>query len=279
MKMLFIKKILVLFITSITFWGCQSSMKKFRIPQKAEINKEKKYEDCITYKHFLEYNKAKECVYESYECLGNGKGLYCVYSQCELKVDTIISIEFVSNPDYIKPPNDISITKWKKENYLYIAEGEFFVAKGHEHRTRFVLSYVFVEENFLHTDFVPVSFGPPTQWGYFAYWGFGEQRGILKNGFRSGEWKITGYETSSLTETITITPLYFKEICTYKQGKKNGRVYQYAKTDLNNLENWEQSPSKSINYENGIVEGWLYEYDSMGQKIDSTLYKNNEEVR
>jgi hypothetical protein len=101
MKMLPIKKLLILLITAITFWGCQSSMKKFRIPQKAEINKEKKYEDCVTYKYFLEYNKAKECVYESYECLGNGKGLYCVYSQCELKVDTIISIDFVSNPNYI----------------------------------------------------------------------------------------------------------------------------------------------------------------------------------
>jgi len=58
-----------------------------------------------------------------------------------------------------------------------------------------------------------------------------------------------------------------------------GVYYQYEKTDLNTLDNWEQSPSKSINYENGIVEGWLYEYDSMGQKIDSTLYKNNEAVR
>ncbi|MCH2045280.1 MAG: hypothetical protein MK212_14285 [Saprospiraceae bacterium] len=266
---------ILILITSLSLLSCNSTQKWMKGKDLVKT-KDQQYDDCSGYSAFWRHNRANECIYKQYSCLGNGKGVFCAFSKCQAKIDTIIYVEFITNSNYKKPPKKLHYVDWKKENYPYIADGKSFWAKGHNDRVTHMPYLFWIEEDaeFIYylSDFLPTQ----TQWGMMQYWSFGKQEGTFKDGKREGVWSMTQYKTNQIPPNdmvnyrIEFEPLGYRELVEYKNGLKDGLTQAFRKN-----KEGEYRLTRSIPYQQGKIEGWLYEFNLDNSKKDSVLYKND----
>ncbi len=270
---------LIIAIGIIGMFSCNTS--KFFIPEKAVLTPEGQYDNCKGYKLFVGHNEYGECVYEEYKCLGGGRGTYCAYSQCDKSRDTLLFIEFKANDNY-KYVEPWKLTKYEKEHYRHIADGLFIMKEGFRSRGLYTHpNHVYLKENPIIYEEDLFAEKQYTQWGDFAYWAHGRQKGMFKDGVRQGKWIIEGYTIDLEAKTLVSIPEFRRETSNFKDGLKDGVTTYFftTNTTLKEPSQWNDT-IKVIPYKDGKIDGWMKKWDTeSGRFIDSVRYENGKVIK
>lgn len=257
------------------------------------------YEDCSSYKVIpLENKEIGTKISRVYHCANNERGLYVVYRSYEnnTRKDTIVSIAFKANPNYVYTPN-----KDKKHfdrtinNYPYIADGKAKIGSinnipDFESDNTYLMLIPF------HTIYMANSISVQEH-GYESYiskykLGFENyrQEGSFKNGIREGTWMMYDGCTDliggidPIEHLIKVSDNSCQNLTKYnfKNGYVEGSA-DYFSLDSNS--NYNKDTGYPVNYKHSKLNGWLIKNQvkeiSADNEIflDSILYENGVQIK